>query len=423
MVEINLEAVKNTDVAKTLGVSEGTVRNRKNLDFAEYNKMLIETKLRVLPFLTKDEYISHYGKSIEDVEDKISQKLIPSLLQIKKDYRGNVKDEFIFVPYNSDEICELREDYRELNKCSVISVANRKGGVAKTTNSINIATMLSFIGFNVLLVDYDTQANASQNLKLRPNFEIKESVIDLVLKVGCGADVDIVKENIHHLQGRLKTIGKFDVLPNAGDKETQNKAKNIATDLQMYSTSYKALDMVIESVKDDYDFVIVDTPPNDGDSLRMIALATDYFLFSYKADKRSLEGIEMLFAQLKEEFELPYKMAKKDTIKIIGGIISDYDNKIIIQQDTAKEIEDGFSYYAGKYNLPKDWQIFRQRIAHLQKFSKIQEKMAYGSLISPFSLSDKLTFREQKAIRDYLDVAIQLVDRIVIDLYSKEEIL
>ena len=419
MTKIKYKPVKNTEIAKVVGKTEGAVRAAKKNNEELYNSYLEEFKLKTYPFITIDEYVKSTNASKTLLKTKIDNKIIPALETEIKDFRGNVLEESILVPYCANKIEDLRDDYKTFNKSKVISVTNRKGGVAKTTNAINIGTMAAMLGYNVLFIDYDTQANASQSFGLRPKFEIEKNIIDLVLEVGKGAGRETVADNIFNLQKKLKTIGKFDVLPNSGDKETQEKAINISKELLMYSTSFKALDMLIELVRDDYDLIVIDTPPNDKDSLTMVTMATDYFIFSYKPDARSIDGIPMLFSNLKEELEPIYKMHKKDTIKIIGGIISDYNPKIILNQDMAEQAEEDFSNYIKKYNLPKEWTIFNQKIEHLQKFSKIQERLNLGTLISPASLNEKLSVSETKAIRNYLDIVNELMERILIDLYSK----
>ena len=418
MTKIKYKPVKNTEIAKVVGKTEGAVRAAKKNNEELYNSYLEEFKLKTYPFITIDEYVKFTNTSKALLQTKIDSKIIPALETEIKDYRGNVVGKNTLVPYCANKIEDLRDDYT-FKASKVISVTNRKGGVAKTTNAINIGTMAAMLGYNVLFIDYDTQANASQSFGLRPKFEIEKNIIDLVLEVGKGAGRETVADNIFNLQKKLKTIGKFDVLPNSGDKETQEKAINISKELLMYSTSFKALDMLIDLVRDDYDLIIIDTPPNDKDSLTMVTMATDYFIFSYKPDARSIDGIPMLFSNLKEELEPIYKMHKKDTIKIIGGIISDYNPKINLNQDMAEQAEEDFSNYIKKYNLPKEWTIFKQKIEHLQKFSKIQERLNLGSLISPASLGEKLSVSETKAIRNYLDIVNELMERILIDLYSK----
>lgn len=420
MTKINYRPVKNTEIAKAVGKTEGTIRAAKKNNIKLYNNYLEDFQLKTYPFISIDEYVKATNSSKVLLKTKIENKTIPALKRETKDFRENLLKKDILVPYCINKIEDLKDDYKSFNISKVISITNRKGGVAKTTNAINLGTMAAMLGYNVLFIDYDTQANASQSFGLRPKFEIEKNIVDLVLEVGKGADDKVVKENIFHLQKKLKTIGKFDVLPNSGDKETQEKAINISKELLMYSTSFKALDMLISLVRDDYDLIVIDTPPNDKDSLTMVTMATDYFIFSYKPDARSIDGIPMLFSNLKEELEPIYKMHKKDTIKIIGGIISDYNPKINLNQDMAEQAKEEFESYIAKYNLPKEWKIFNKKIEHLQKFSKIQERLNLGTLISPASLNEKLSVSELKAIRNYLDIVNSTIERILIDMYSKK---
>lgn len=412
MIQINLKPLSNTDIANSNKVTEGAIRYAKNNNKDLYEEYKIKTQKKISAF----EEINNDKRTLKKLTS------FPILKQIQSTRKGIKTKEItkLFTILNTIEIADLKEEYRELASPSVISVTNRKGGVGKTTNSLNIGTMLSFIGFNVLFIDYDTQANASQTLGLRPNINIEKNIIDLVLEVGKGQlEKEDLKKYIFHLQENLKTKGKFDVIPNSGTIENQEKAITIANELIKFSTSYTALKMLISQVKDDYDFIIMDTPPNDIDSLTMITNATDYFIFSYKPEQHAAEGTAMLFQTLKEQLEPAYKMTSKKHINIIGGIISDYNSNIGIQQILAEQIEEDFNSYSKKYGLSNT--IFKQRITHLQKFTKIQESRQYGSLISPNSLKEKLSVPEQKTIRDYLDIVKNLIERIIIDLYQQQD--
>lgn len=413
MIEISFKTLTNSDIGRVLGFTEGTIRHAKKKSLEKFKTYQNKAIKRIYPFVEYDDFFKKNRKI------KKRKKEIPFF--IKRETVAFKESETVYLPYNILESFELKDEYREFKKCNVISIANNKGGVAKTTNSLNIASVLSMYGYNILFIDYDTQANASQSLQLRPKINIKKSIVDLVLEVGKGKlNKKELQKYIISVRDNFHAKGKFDIIPNAGDTQTQEKAISIAQELIKYSTSYKALDLLLNMVKDEYDFVIIDTPPNDLHSLSMITNATDYFVFSFKPEKYAAEGTGKMFATLKEELEMAYKMNKNKTINIIGGIISDYNNKINAEQDLVDRIEEDFSNYIQRYNLPKTNTIFNQKIAHLQKFKKIQDSRQLGSLISPNSLIDKMTTAEMKAIRDYMDIATELVERIIIDSYKNE---
>lgn len=393
--------------------SEGAIRAKKNKDDkSEYNSIVEKYILAKYPFVPKDIYSSANDINETLLQKKINDGLISNLIQAQKNKKTNL------IPYCLKETEELKEELREQigKKAKVISFVNRSGGAAKTTNSINIATVLSFLGFDVLFVDFDTQSNASQRFDYRPNVDFKKSIIDLILEVGKGAEKEIVEESIISLQDKVKTLGKFDLIPNAGDEENQENFHSISEKLKIYGTEYKALDMVLESVKDKYDFVVIDTPPNDMNALTSITMATDYFLLSYRPEDKAVEGVGMIFSILKEKLQNAYKIHKKTDIKIIGGIMSDFNSNQEMDVLLLEQAIENFKEHNEKYNASQEWNIFPQQIKHLTKFEKIKAG-GYGSLFSKNSLTETIDKNTALTMRNYMEISNSLVERILIDLY------
>jgi cellulose biosynthesis protein BcsQ len=124
--------------------------------------------------------------------------------------------------------------------CKVVSLGNHKGGVYKTTTANNMATIMAFLNYKVLLVELDIQCNLTELYQKANN----ENSIIAKLKDNknmgvCNIDLDIFQ------------YGKLDFIPN---------------DISLYKNyanfDYKDLDRVLNNYKKDYDFIILDTPPN-----------------------------------------------------------------------------------------------------------------------------------------------------------------
>ena len=125
----------------------------------------------------------------------------------------------------------------------IIAVANQKGGVGKTTTSMNLAAGLAFLGKKILLIDLDPQGNATQGLGARNN--ITTSTYDLLLRDSTA------EECIKSLK-----IPPMDLIPATIDLA--------GSDLEMLSYKdgrEKLLKNKLDVIKDNYDFVIIDCPP------------------------------------------------------------------------------------------------------------------------------------------------------------------
>ena len=162
----------------------------------------------------------------------------------------------------------------------IISIANQKGGVGKTTTTINLATSLSAINKKVLIIDADPQGNASTGLGLSYD-DRKPSIYEMI------HEKKLLKEGIKHtLIPGLKIIGANTDLAAA----------------EVELTNFENREFVFKSIFEqisDYDFIFVDCPPALGLLTINSLVASDTTLIPLQSEFFALEGLSSLMQTIK----------------------------------------------------------------------------------------------------------------------------
>ena len=201
------------------------------------------------------------------------------------------------------------------------SIVNQKGGVAKTTSTHNIGVALAKIGFKVLVVDLDSQASLTYSVGIDPlSVEDKNIVSILTAK----STVDI-KECIY----QVKTVENLYILPSIID------LAQIELEMFARSSREKILERALLPIEDDFDFILIDCPPQLS-VLTINALScSDSVIIPVKTDKLAFRGLTQLEDTIEEIKELI-----NPKLEVIGVIATMFEKISTEDKRVLKKLEE-----------------------------------------------------------------------------------
>ena len=203
----------------------------------------------------------------------------------------------------------------------VVTVTNQKGGTGKTTTSLIISYGLALRGSRVLLVDLDSQADASYSTLAQ--YDPFKTSLEVIL-----GDVDIQEAIVTVPTDMLTHISLLPASANLATLDIQ------LTKRQMIDAQYNLSD-ALKEVKQDYDYIIIDTPPAISMALLNALTASDYVVIPTQADAYSLKGLGNLSNTIDA-----IKQRSNPELKTLGILMGRYDPRTKFTQAITGMLED-----------------------------------------------------------------------------------
>lgn len=250
----------------------------------------------------------------------------------------------------------------------ILTFANQKGGVGKTTSAVNIAASMAYEGKKILLVDCDPQGNATSGVGINKR-TIINSTYDLLIGRINASDAAVHTEfkNLDIIPANISLAGaEFELI------DLENREKRLKKPL--------------EAVKDSYDYIIIDCPPSLGILTVNSLVAADGIIIPMQCEYYALEGLSQLMISIRQ-----VKKLYNPDIEITGILLTMYNGRLNLTMQVVNELK---KYYADKL-------ISTPVVRNV----RLSEAPSYGK---PIIAYDKYS----KGSLAYMEIAREIMERI-----------
>jgi len=248
----------------------------------------------------------------------------------------------------------------------IISLANQKGGVGKTTTTVNLGTILAKRGKKVLLIDADPQGNATSGLGVEK--EVEYSTYDILVNDAKIQDAiqDTIIKNLKVCPANMSLAGAEVELVSMMSREQRLKEK-------------------LDEVKDYFDYILIDCPPSLGLITLNAFTASNSVLIPVQCEYFALEGL----GQLINTINLVKKHLNKE-IQIEGALLTMYDIRTNLSNQVVKEVKKYFENKVYKTVIPRN--------------VRLSEAPSYGMPITEYDPRSKGAKSYTKFAKEFLKI-------------------
>ena len=248
----------------------------------------------------------------------------------------------------------------------IIAIANQKGGVGKTTTTVNLSAGLAEHGNKVLLVDCDPQGNATSGLGINKS-TIQKTIYDILINnTEAKYALQMTNYGVTVLPSNINLAGAEVELVAAIARES--KLRN-----------------ALEPLRNDYDYILIDCPPSLGLLTINSLAAANSIIIPIQCEFYALEGV----TQLMNTIEL-VKSSLNPLLAIEGVVMTMYDSRTRLSQQVVEEVKKNFGYLVYDTLIPRS--------------VRLSEAPSYGMPIIAYD-------RKSKSAEVYLKLAEEVLDR------------
>ena len=248
----------------------------------------------------------------------------------------------------------------------VISVANQKGGVGKTTTTVNLGTLLAKKGKKILLIDADPQGNATSGLGVEK--EVEFSTYDILVNETQMEEAiqETIIKNLMVCPSNMNLAGAEVELVSMMSREQRLKEK-------------------LDEIKDNFDYILIDCPPSLGLITLNAFTASDSVLIPVQCEYFALEGL----GQLLNTINLVKKHLNKN-IYVEGALLTMYDIRTNLSNQVVKEVKKYFDNKVYKTVIPRN--------------VRLSEAPSYGMPITEYDPRSKGAKSYMKFAKEFLKI-------------------